>query len=146
MDKTNSSWLKTFSIGLSIISFGITIAIVGYIVITAKQNQPVNQQPTAVSPTLSQPSPTPDETGDAATKEECLAKGGVWQKWGLIGAEYCQIPAKDAGKSCTDQFQCTYGCISETGTVPGKCAMYKNTFGCFSLVNNGKVEQSLCVD
>jgi len=43
MDKTNSSWLKTFSIGFSIISFGITIAIIGYIVLTTRQNQPVNQ-------------------------------------------------------------------------------------------------------
>ena len=53
MDKTNSSWLKTFSIGFSIISFGITIAIIGYIVLTTKQNQ-----------TAKQPSPTslPAET------------------------------------------------------------------------------------
>ena len=57
MDKTNSSWLKTFSIGFSIISFGITIAIVGYIVLTTKQNQTVNQQPTSISPTISQSSP-----------------------------------------------------------------------------------------
>ena len=48
MDKTNSSWLKTFSIGFSIISFGITIAIVGYFVLATKQNQPSNQP----SPTL----------------------------------------------------------------------------------------------
>lgn len=88
-----------------------------------------------------------NELGEAATKKECLVKGGVWQKWGLAQLEYCQIPAKDAGKSCTDQSQCTYRCISETGTVPGKCATYKNTFGCFGLVNNGKAERPLlCVD
>jgi hypothetical protein len=58
MDKTNSSWLKTLSIGFSVISFGITIAIVGYIVLTAKQNQPTNQ-----------PSPTStiDETANWKT-------------------------------------------------------------------------------
>lgn len=87
-----------------------------------------------------------EQFGDAATKEECLAKAGVWQKWGLAQLEYCQIPAKDAGKSCTDQSQCTYGCISETGIIPGKCATYKNTFGCFSPVKDGKAEQALCVD
>jgi hypothetical protein len=53
MDKTNSSWLKTFSIGFSIISFGITIAIIGYIVLTTKQNQTTNQPP---------PTPLPSET------------------------------------------------------------------------------------
>lgn len=58
MDKTNSSWLKTFSIGFSIISFGITLAIVGY-VLTTKQNQTVNQQPTTTSPAVTQLSPIP---------------------------------------------------------------------------------------
>jgi len=51
MDKTNSSWLKTFSIGFSIISFGITIAIVGYIVLTTKQDKIPNQRPISISPT-----------------------------------------------------------------------------------------------
>jgi len=62
MDKTNSSWLKTFSIGFSIISFGITIAIIGYIVLTTRQNQPANQP---------SPTPLPSETlvkeGDETT-------------------------------------------------------------------------------
>ncbi len=55
MDKTNSSWLKTFSIGFSIISFGITLAIVGY-VLTTNKNQNVTQ-----------PSPTQKETSNWKT-------------------------------------------------------------------------------
>ncbi len=85
------------------------------------------------------------QLGDAATKEECLAKGGSWQKWGLAQLEYCQIPSQDAGKSCTDNSQCTYKCIS-TSEVSGKCATYKNTYGCFSIVENGKAQQTLCAD
>jgi len=54
MNKTNSSWLKTFSIGFSIISFGITIAIIGYIVVTTKQNQTPNQQRISISPPITQ--------------------------------------------------------------------------------------------
>lgn len=53
MNKTNSSWLKTFSIGFSIISFGITIAIAGYFVLTTKQNKTPNQP---------SPTPLPSET------------------------------------------------------------------------------------
>ena len=51
----NANWLKTFSIGFSIISFGITIAIVGYIVLTTRQNQNVAQP---------SPASTIDETAD----------------------------------------------------------------------------------
>ena len=86
------------------------------------------------------------QLGNAATRGECLAKRGVWQKWGLAQLEYCQIPAPDSGKSCTDASQCTYECISTTNTVPGKCATYKNTFGCFNKVRNGKTEQAVCAD
>src|SRR3989344_3025033 len=53
----NSSWLRTFTIGFSIISFGITIAIIGYFILTTKQNQ----QKLTPSPILTQPSPTPSD-------------------------------------------------------------------------------------
>lgn len=68
MDKTNSSWLKTFSIGFSIISVGITVAIIGYFVLTTKQTQPANQQSISIPPTIAQPSPTPsNETANWKT-------------------------------------------------------------------------------
>lgn len=56
--KPDSSWLRTFSIGFSIISFGITLAIIGYIILNTKQNQTPNQ-----------PSPTStiDETANWKT-------------------------------------------------------------------------------
>ena len=60
----NSSWLRTFSIGFSIISIGIAIGVVGYILGT-KKNQTVVQQTITTFPTIIQPSPTSiDETAN----------------------------------------------------------------------------------
>lgn len=85
--------------------------------------------------------------GDAATKQECLRKGGMWQKWGLAQLEYCQIPAPDGGQPCNDASECSVGsCISFSRELPGECQTYKNTFGCFSEVKNGEVALALCVD
>lgn len=87
------------------------------------------------------------QIGEAANKLECLAKGGVWQKWGLAGQEFCQIPALDAGKKCTDGSQCSYGiCMSENNSLPGACTKFKTNFGCYSKIENGKISSSLCVD
>lgn len=90
---------------------------------------------------------TAPSVGGGETKEECLSKGGTWSKWGLIQKEYCQYPAKDAGKSCTDGSECSMGkCISYTGKIPGECKRYENVFGCFSFVTKGQTKGTLCVD
>ena len=97
------------------------------------------------SPTSLVITPTPVET---LTQQECLAKGGVWQKWGL-GAklESCQIPANDADKSCYDGSECDLGnCISYDDKLPGRCAMYKYMSGCYSIVTNRQAGPALCVD
>lgn len=144
VSKKSSQWIIVAIILIVIVFIGSVFTIL------LNSQRSASLPPSSISPTTpSQPSPGQEKNqqlGDAATKEECLSKGGVWQKWGLAQLEYCQIPAKDAGKLCTHKPQCIYGCISETGAVPGRCATYKNTFGCFSVVNNGKVEEALCVD
>ena len=89
----------------------------------------------------------PRPMGDAASKKECLEKGGKWQQWGLIPQEYCQIPSQDAGKPCTDGSQCEYElCMSREQRTPGVCATYRNVFGCYSIVRNGQTGSGLCVD
>lgn len=85
--------------------------------------------------------------GDAVTKEECEIKGGVWDKWGLLGTEYCQIPSLDGGESCLDGSECNLGkCISVSGKLPGGCQKFKNTFGCFSFVEDGEAGRVICID
>ncbi len=92
-------------------------------------------------------SSSPEQIGDAASKDECFKKSGVWQKWGMLQKEFCQIPAVYAGKLCTDGTQCSLGhCKSESNILPGKCQTYNAEFGCYSFVEQGKITQGICTD
>lgn len=89
----------------------------------------------------------PKPLGDAATKEECLAKDGKWQQWGLLQQEYCQIPSKDAETPCTDGSECEYGlCMSQEQSSRGVCSTYPREFGCYSTIVNGQPGPAVCVD
>ncbi len=57
---SNISWLKTLSIGFSLVSFCIAIGIGGY-VLGMQETKPVSQNQQIISPTT-KPSPTPDST------------------------------------------------------------------------------------
>lgn len=79
--------------------------------------------------------------------KECKVAGGDWAKWGSEHEEFCQIPAKDADKPCINGSQCQYNsCISRGESIQGKCSRYQTEFGCYSLIEQGKVVDSICVD
>ena len=112
---SNASWLKTLSIGFSIISFGITLAIVGYIVLTTKQNQTASQQIISTSPTIPQPSPTPmlfvtptNENQAACTQDAKLCSDGSYV--GRLGpnCEFAKCPGEKSSV-CPSQPTCKSG-------------------------------------
>lgn len=89
----------------------------------------------------------PHPIGDAASKKECLEKGGRWGQWGLLPQEYCQIPSQDAGIPCTDGSQCEYElCMSREQTTQGVCSTYRQEFGCYSTIVNNQPGPAICVD
>lgn len=47
-----------------------------------------------------------------STKQECEAAGGNWGRWGLLVEERCNLPTRDAGKSCSDSSQCQSACVA----------------------------------
>ena len=95
MDKTNSSWLKTLSIGFSVISFGITIAIIGYIVATTKQNQPASQ---------SSPTSTIDETANWKTYAQSDFSLRYPQNWHITTCKGFEgILFDDKPRSCATE-------------------------------------------
>lgn len=61
--KSNHNWLKTLTIGFTIVSFCTAIGIIGYFWTLAK-NKPINQNQ---SITIISPSPTPDPTSNWKT-------------------------------------------------------------------------------
>lgn len=90
----------------------------------------------------------------AAEKEACEKAGGEIKQVGRLRAEHCIQPYPDAGKLCTDKTECLGWCIFEVGDseptpgtpADGICQLTTDSFGCTTLVNDGKIEGTICVD
>ena len=86
-------------------------------------------------------------------KTACEKTGGKWQKRGSEPASVysCIMPAKDAGKACTDSSQCqSLKCIPPNTAVSGsrttgKCYGWEYYVGCTPVVEKG-VAQAVCPD
>lgn len=103
----------------------------------------------AFAPCLGQNGGTPVESeqiapGETETAKSCQSKGGEWQRR-YIGY-FCNYPANDAGKSCTDGSQCAGDCIvEEPGVKQGRCSDYQVVYGCTTLMKDGKA-LGICID
>ena len=92
------------------------------------------------------------EDQHVAQKNNCAAQGGEWKRLGIMGFEHCVLPARDAGKPCSDGSECEYGCrggskaIGDGDRAIGSCAHNSNGFGCYSTIVNGKTGGRICVD
>jgi len=96
--------------------------------------------------------------GEKATADErakCEAVGGIVRRAGRAGFENCIQNLPDAGEVCSDAKDCLGRCVipAQEGrsyqpgdTATGICEATDDVFGCTTLVNNGKVEGTLCVD
>lgn len=87
--------------------------------------------------------------------KECLVQGGVWLKAGMSGQEICDMPTKDAGKTCHDSSECQSICVAPNelpeqafgSKAVGSC--YKSTLllgTCLARVTKGRTEPALCID
>lgn len=103
--------------------------------------------------------PAPVETTDtpaiirSLSPSECAARGGAMTPVGRMQSIQCVINYADAGKRCTDGAQCQGDCRTEPDvtaregqSVTGQCQANSNRFGCFTTVNGGKAEATLCID
>lgn len=92
------------------------------------------------------------EYGVAGTSLGCKLRGGEWTRYGLSPDPICLMKTKDAGQTCTDSDQCEGSCVSyEEGlkrgdSAKGICTSHNTLVGCFTSIEDGKVEMSLCVD
>lgn len=86
--------------------------------------------------------------------EACAAKGGTYRRVCLMGDWTCVMPHKDAGKRCSDGDECeSKQCRYVGASAPqpgqqatGECRRTSDPCGCFTLVEDGKAEPTLCVD
>jgi len=107
---------------------------------------------TACAPVVPMPDgPVMTETPTAAA---CAARGGQLQPVGRMQSLQCVIKYADAGKRCTDGDDCLGDCrIEDMAARPqmgapavGQCQASSDRFGCFTTVENGRAEATLCID
>ena len=83
----------------------------------------------------------------------CEAAGGAIQPSGKLQWENCVQPFADAGKACSGDADCVGECRYEGAVelppgaaVTGTCQVTDARFGCNTVVENGKIAHTLCVD
>lgn len=95
--------------------------------------------------------------GQVATPAEraaCKAAGGEVSRAGMLGWEHCVQTYPDAGKVCSGDADCEGTCRADPGNqhvAPGKpatgtCQKVDVPFGCYALIEDGKMGHTLCVD
>jgi len=89
----------------------------------------------AAAAQILRPKPSPEET-------QCLAQGGRWGNAGAGAAQTCFLPAKDAGKQCAKQSDCSTQCLARSGT----CAPFWPIFGCTEVIQNNGAVARLCLE
>lgn len=95
-----------------------------------------------------------DMKATAVERQACEALGGTITRVGRIGGEECIQDLPDAGKPCSDEIDCLGRCVlnpgisePELGTpTQGVCEATDNEFGCTTLVAEGKISGTICVD
>lgn len=102
-----------------------------------------------------------------AERQACDALGGRMQQVGMLGSYQCIVRYADAGKRCIDGDQCQGDCRVEDTLPPppqpgepavatplpspqsateGVCQTDSNHFGCYTRIEDGKAEATICVD
>ncbi len=97
--------------------------------------------------TFAGPKATPDE------RAACTALGGETVASGKLQWENCVQTFADAGKACAGKEDCAGECRYEGetelppgATVSGTCQVTDARFGCRTVVENGMIAHTLCVD
>jgi hypothetical protein len=98
--------------------------------------------------------PPPVRVPENAATAECEARGGRMLPQGRMQTLQCMVSYADAGQGCTDGDQCQGDCrVGDVATAPragaaavGQCQADNSRFGCFTTVENGKAEATICVD
>jgi hypothetical protein len=84
----------------------------------------------------------------------CARAGGKMLPQGRMQSVRCVITYADAGRRCTDGDDCAGDCrVGDVANPPtagapavGQCQVNSSRFGCYTTVEGGKAEATLCVD
>jgi hypothetical protein len=95
------------------------------------------------------PQPTPEEIAAA----DCASRGGKMQEVGRLRTLQCVIQYADANRPCRTGSDCLGDCrtagsvaVLEGRETTGVCQADSNRFGCYTTIEGGKAEATICVD
>ena len=91
------------------------------------------------------PQPTADLVVAPDNEQDCLDQGGMWGPQGRAQTEMCDMPAMDAGNSCTDSSQCQGLCLASETSSTGTCSPRTVNFGCHDVMVDG-TQMGICID
>ena len=104
---------------------------------------------TAPLATACAPPPTPEEIAAA----DCASRGGTMERVGRMQSLQCVVKYADAGRPCRTGSDCLGDCRTEASVAvlegratTGVCQVDTNRFGCFTTIEDGKAQATLCVD
>lgn len=98
---------------------------------------------------------TPAVQTPADEAAACAARGGKMLPQGRMQTPQCVVSYADAGKRCTDGDDCQGDCRVEEAdggfpaagsAVAGRCQASSSRFGCYTTVEDGRAEATICVD
>ena len=104
---------------------------------------------------FAQQCPPVDAAKQKAQEQACREAGGMWARFGardhLCNIYSCAERTRDGGKPCRSRVDCEHLCVTEAppklgAEAAGKCTAVKQSFGCFTQVDGGRVVGRVCID
>lgn len=96
---------------------------------------------------------------ETPTARTCSAQGATLDRRGIFGTPMCVRAFADAGRTCSKKSDCAGHCVLDFGLpnvsvsshptgseAQGQCQRDNAQFGCFAVIENGRVTQPICVD
>ncbi len=103
---------------------------------------------------LAEAAPAIQSAAGSEDAAACAAAGGKMLPQGRMQTVRCVIAYADAGQACRDGDDCAGDCRVEDvadapaagASVVGQCQASSSRFGCYTTVEDGKAEATICVD
>ena len=120
------------------------------VLMAACQPMPASDGPTE----LAEATPAVQSVAGGEDAAACAARGGKMLPQGRMQTVRCVITHADAGRRCTDGDDCAGDCrVGDVANAPaagtnavGQCQASSSRFGCYTTVEGGKAEATICVD
>jgi hypothetical protein len=126
------------------------ILIAAAVLMAACQPLPANDGKTD----LAEAAPVMQSVAGSEDAAACARAGGKMLPQGRMQSVRCVITYADAGRRCTDGDDCAGDCrVGDVANAPtaganavGQCQASSSRFGCYTTVEGGKAEATICVD